>query len=280
MNLEDIVNRDKQPKPWVEGDNIPWNEPDFSQRMLTEHLSQAHDAASRRSETIARQVEWIHREVLREQPSRILDLACGPGLYTQRLATLGHKCTGIDFSPASIAYAKGEAQRNQLTIRYQQDDIRSADFPDRQDLVMLISGEVNVFSVSDAKRVVNKAAKCLNKSGQLILEVHASGIIARRGQEFRTWHASQSGLWSDSPYICLQENFWDSDRKTATTRYFVTNATTGKTTLSSASYQDYSDDQYKSLLIESGFTSITRYPSLAGITDEHQKDFMVLVAGK
>lgn len=280
MKLEDIVNRQTQPDPWAEGDNIPWNDPSFSKRMLEEHLSQRHDAASRRVETIDHHVEWIHHQVLSEHPSRILDLACGPGLYAQRLATLGHECTGIDFSPASIVYARDEAQRNQLAIHYQQDDLRTAGFPEGQDLVMLISGELNVFSPSDAKHIINKAAECLTKSGQLVLEVHASGIIPRRGQEPRTWYTSKSGLWSDSPHICLQENFWDSARNVATTRYFVTDAATGGTTMSSASYQNYSDGEYESLLIESGFTNVTRYPSLTGISDEHQKDFMVLVASK
>jgi predicted TPR repeat methyltransferase len=44
--------------------------------------------------------------VLQSEPQRILDLGCGPGLYTQRLASLGHTCVGIDISPASIAYAR------------------------------------------------------------------------------------------------------------------------------------------------------------------------------
>ena len=47
-----IVNRAPKPAPWSEGDNIPWNDPDFSERMLVEHLSQEHDLASRKSETI------------------------------------------------------------------------------------------------------------------------------------------------------------------------------------------------------------------------------------
>jgi protein-S-isoprenylcysteine O-methyltransferase Ste14 len=48
----DIVNRSPKPVPWSEGDNIPWDEPGFSDRMLAEHLSQDHDLASRKSVTI------------------------------------------------------------------------------------------------------------------------------------------------------------------------------------------------------------------------------------
>ena len=67
----DIVNRRSEPDPWAEGDNIPWDDPGFSERMLAEHLSQEHDLASRRSEAIDRHVEWIFSEVLHSGPARV-----------------------------------------------------------------------------------------------------------------------------------------------------------------------------------------------------------------
>ena len=105
-DLMEIVRRSQTPEPWAEGEKIPWNEPGFSRRMLQEHLSQQHDLASRRAVTIRKHVDWIQRAVLPGGPSRILDLGCGPGLYASRLAKLGHDCTGVDFSPASIEYAR------------------------------------------------------------------------------------------------------------------------------------------------------------------------------
>src|SRR5690606_11061234 len=145
MKLGDIVGRLPVPEPWAEGDNIPWNEPGFSARMLKEHLNQAHDAASRRSETIARHVEWIAGEVLGPAPARVLDLGCGPGLYLQALAARGHACRGIDFSPASVAYARQQAAEAGLAIDYEEADLRAAEFgPDGHfDAVMQIFGELN-----------------------------------------------------------------------------------------------------------------------------------------
>ena len=52
MELSKIIARTIPPKPWIEGEKIPWNDPEFSKRMLKEHLSQNHDAASRRFEII------------------------------------------------------------------------------------------------------------------------------------------------------------------------------------------------------------------------------------
>ena len=59
MDLLDLTNRIEIPEPWSEGEKIPWDEPGFSKRMLEEHLSQEHDAASRRFEIIDRHVDWI-----------------------------------------------------------------------------------------------------------------------------------------------------------------------------------------------------------------------------
>src|SRR5262245_56889161 len=109
MRLDELRARAMPPGPWAEGENIPWDEPEFSARMLREHLSQAHDRASRREEIIDRQVTWIHRDLLEERPTAVLDLGCGPGLYTSRLACLGHWCVGLDYGPAAIAYAPERA---------------------------------------------------------------------------------------------------------------------------------------------------------------------------
>ena len=59
VNLRDLQNRSIPPKPWSEGDNIPWSDPAFSERMLKEHLSQEHDLASRTSDKIERHARWI-----------------------------------------------------------------------------------------------------------------------------------------------------------------------------------------------------------------------------
>ena len=52
MSLLNLIDREPVPAPWSEGENIPWDDPDFSRRMLKEHLRQDHDAASRKADTI------------------------------------------------------------------------------------------------------------------------------------------------------------------------------------------------------------------------------------
>lgn len=277
MTLNKIVNRTMNPRPWAEGEKIPWNDPDFSKRMLKEHLSQAHDAASRRAPTIKKHVNWIHQTVLGGRPSHILDLGCGPGLYSSRLAALGHTCHGIDFSPASIAYAKKHAdKRSQFTLA----DVRTAEFGQGFDLAMFIYGELNVFTKPDARRILNKAYEALLHGGKLLLEISTYDGVEQIGNQPATWYSSPKGLFSDKPHLCLMETFWDVSRHVATERYMIVDAGTGEVSRYASSSQAYDERSIKILLREIGFKKVKFYPSLTGKDESGADDFMVIVAEK
>jgi SAM-dependent methyltransferase len=280
MNQLDLVRRASSPKPWAEGDNIPWNEPEFSRRMLREHLSQEHDAASRRAEVIEQQVSWIHSELLSGQASKILDLACGPGLYSSRLARLGHKCIGIDYSPASIEYAVNHATQENLDCTYIEGDIRNTGFGYEFDIVMLIFGEFNVFRPEDAKQLLMKANRSLKTGGQLLLEVHPIDWIRSTGEKSPSWYSSESGLFSDKPHICLTEAFWDENSGTATRRYFIIDASTGEVSRYAQTFQAYDIAGYRAILNESGFYGVRTYPALTGDDNFKTEGLFVLAALK
>lgn len=280
MNLLEIVRRQSVPQPWAEGEKIPWNAPDFSRRMLDEHLSQDHDAASRRFEIIDRHVKWIHDQVLKGNPTRILDLGCGPGLYTQRFAGLGHRCVGIDFSPASIAYAKVQAEEKGLECTYIQQDIRTADYGEGYGLVMLIFGEFNVFRPPEARGILEKAYRALAPNGFMLLEPHTFEAVVQVGTRPSLWYSKEKGLFSDEPHLCLKETFWDAQAKVAIERYYIVDAVTGKVARHSSSMQAYTDDQYRSLLVECGFGEVEFYSSMGGSTASAGSDLTVVVSQK
>jgi SAM-dependent methyltransferase len=258
--------------------------------MLREHLTQDHDAASRRFELIDQHVAWLHREVLSGNPTRILDLGCGPGLYSSRLARLGHQCVGIDFSPASIAYAKEQAEREGLACTYRHEDIRAAEFGIADvgaagvsagyGLAMLIFGEFNVFKPTDARAILRKVHAALDEDGQLVLEPHTFSWMRAMEAEATSWHSAESGLFSEKPHIYLYECFWHAEAQATTQRYFIVDAASGEVTRHAVSMQAYTDAQYESLLAECGFADIQFYPSLRGIEDESQQQLLAIVARK
>ncbi len=276
MNLLDIVRRTSTPEPWSEGEKIPWDDPAFSERMLKEHLSQQHDAASRRSSVVDAHVDWIHNAVLAREPGSILDLGCGPGLYTSRLSRLGHRCLGIDFSPAAIAYATEFADEQHLDCRYIQGDIRSNDFGIGHDLVMLIFGEFNVFRTDDARDILIRARQALKPGGLLLLEAHTLDAVRAIGNEPASWQAVESGLFSDGPHLRLDESIWDETNQVATSRYYVIDTETSTVTRHASSMQGYATDQYRELIEDCGFVLCDSLGTLTG--DDRSDDFVVLLA--
>ncbi|HZW03942.1 MAG TPA: methyltransferase domain-containing protein [Anaerolineaceae bacterium] len=278
MSLRSLIARNPTPEPWSEGDNIPWNEPGFSARMLTEHLSQAHDAASRRFEKIERHVGFIHH-LLGEQPGRILDLGCGPGLYATRLARLGHQVSGIDYSPASVEYARSLAESEQLGCRFDLADLRTASFGAGFDLAMLIYGELNVFPQAVAAEILTRVHAALAAGGLLLLEPHTFEGVRGVGCR-QEWWTSTGGLFSARPHLVLEETFWNDADQTRTDRYYVIDAETAEINRHAASYQAYRPDEYNRLLVGAGFRDVQVYPSLTGEEDPQQPGLFVLTARK
>jgi SAM-dependent methyltransferase len=275
--VDQILRRTLPPEPWTEGDNIPWNRPDFSKRMLREHLSQAHDAASRRLSTVEHHVGWIHRDLLKERPSRVFDVACGPGLYANRLARRGHDVTGIDYSPASIRYATEEARNNALPARFIEADIRTADFGGPYDLAMLISGEVNVFQPEIALDILRRMCASLDSGGSLLLEGSSAEAVKRKAARDNRWYTVDEGLWLDRPHLVLEEAFWDEPTRTATVRYFVVDLKSASTEQCTVTYQAYDEGAYRELLTAAGFTR----PELVEAVDEWADPAMrVMLAGR
>jgi SAM-dependent methyltransferase len=248
--------------------------------MLKEHLRQDHDAASRRSGKIEVQVNWIHHRLLSSHTTRILDLACGPGFYTSRLSEMGHECVGIDYSPASIAYATDQACRENLRCSYLQQDIRTAEYGTGFGLVMLIYGEFNIFRPVDARKILRKAHGALGNNGLILLEPHTFAAVRKMGEQGNSWYSSKSGLFSKKPYLCLEERFWDSASRTATIRYFVIDASTANVTGYAQTFQAYTNAEYQSILMESGFKGVEFFPSLTGAQDESQADLIAIAARK
>jgi SAM-dependent methyltransferase len=275
MNLREIVNRNMDLQPWAEGEKIPWNDPAFSQRMLKEHLTQKHDAASRRTVKIKQHVEWIDKFILAGKPSRILDLGCGPGLYSARLATCGHLCRGIDFSPASIAYAVKHAPEN---CSYTFGDVRTTDFGSGYDLVMFIFGELNVFKPADVRLILEKALTALKPGGKILLEIHLPEVVEQMGNQPSTWYSSASGLFSADPHLCLMETFWDEAKTIATERFFILDAASGSVIRYAASTQAYNEEQITSILQETGFREIAFFPTLSGQPASGADEFFVVSA--
>lgn len=246
MNLTEFAVCSPRNFEAARGSKIPWNEPEFSQRMLANHLAQEHDWASRRSDNISKQTVWIARQL--QRASRILDMGCGPGLYTQKLAAAGHHCTGVDFSPASIEYARQQATDSGLALEYFLCDIRSYASGKQFDCIIMTFGEFNVFTRQDASVILRNCANMLREDGLFVLEGHSFEAVREIGLANGTWQRHARGLFSDKPHICLQENQWNAADSSALSQYSIVDAATAQIQQYSSFMQAYTHEEYQEML--------------------------------
>jgi len=252
---------------WCGAYKIPWDDPDFSRRMLNEHLSQDHDMASRRNEWIDRQVAWIHEYLLRTKPSRILDLGCGPGFYSRRLAKLGHDCRGIDFGPASIEYALRHSH-DEFACDFILGDIRQIEFGGPNDLVMLLFGEANVFSPVEIRHILQKTHDNCQPGGQLIVEASTPAGVKTIGTAEASEYECKSGLFSDRPHRCRTENQWLPNEQVAIQTFTITEKDSGQTRNYRNTTKAWSDNELVNLLLETGFTTASQCEAWPSNTDD------------
>jgi len=279
VKLSALAQRPPLTEALREGAKIPWHEPEFSERMLREHLTQAHDAASRRSEVVDRQVDWIQRQVLGAAPARILDLACGPGLYSVRLAALGHSVVGVDFSPASIRYAHEAAEQQRVDCEFRLEDLRTAVYGADFDLALLIFGEFNAFSRAEAHAIVARTFDALKPGGRALFELHAADAVRAKARRPPSWYAAQRGLFADTPHLVLRESLFDDTSGMSVERHMVVREGSDEVETYLQTAQAYSDEEYRALFADCGFVEVEFLPSLSGRASD-APDLFALLATK
>ncbi|MGW7682821.1 SAM-dependent methyltransferase [Kribbella sp. NPDC054772] len=95
-----------------------WDDEHISAQMLAAHLDPDTGAASRTHEFVARSASWIAAVLALGPGSSVLDLGCGPGLYSCHLARAGITVRGMDISRRSVAHAHSVAQDEGLPATF------------------------------------------------------------------------------------------------------------------------------------------------------------------
>ena len=258
MNLEELAAL-PPPVPWEGDSKIPWHEAEFSRRMLDEHLDQSHDMASRRLSLIERQVDFLFEKSLGGQPGRVLDLGCGPGLYTAAFAGRGCRCTGVDFSPASIEYARGKDPESNYVLG----DIREVEPGSGFDLAVLMYGEFNTFSRTDGVALLEMMRDAVFPGGSIALELQAEQVLRLRASGAPAWHVRSSSVFSGDPHLWLEDHHWFEDEAVGVNRFFVVDDN-GAIEMYTDTAQAYFPHECVELLQETGFRRISRAPNQIG----------------
>ncbi|MFH8349689.1 class I SAM-dependent methyltransferase [Streptomyces sp. NPDC018045] len=113
--------------------------------------------------------------------ARVLDLCCGPGVFTVPLARRGLGVTGVDRSPAMLDRARKRSADAGVTARYVQADMREFCEPGAFDVVLNMFTSFGYFDdPADNARVLRTLHTCLVPGGTLLLDLAGKELLARK----------------------------------------------------------------------------------------------------
>lgn len=213
MKITEIISQSEKPKLYEKGTSLMWNDEHISKQLLNIHLNANIDLGSRKKSTIKKTAKWILETQKQKGKLSILDLGCGPGLYTEIFAEKGHVVTGVDISKNSIEYAKKSAKGKKLDANYINANYLEINLEsDKYDLVILIYTDLGVLIPREREYLLKMVYRVLKKGGTFIFDVLKDIDIEKKTSP-KTWEANISGFWRESPYLALSDSFLYQEEK-------------------------------------------------------------------
>jgi 2-polyprenyl-6-hydroxyphenyl methylase/3-demethylubiquinone-9 3-methyltransferase len=115
---------------------------------------------------------WILERL--KESSQILDVGCGAGFLTNELALAGHRVTGVDLSPESIAVAKRYDQTG--SVNYQVADAYHLPFADAS--FDVITSMDFLEHVEDPARAIKEFSRLLRPGGKFFFHTFNRNLLA------------------------------------------------------------------------------------------------------
>jgi SAM-dependent methyltransferase len=210
-----------------------------------------------------------------------LDITCGPGLYAIEFARRGVDVTGVDFSPASIRYARELADAQGLAdrCRFIQADVR-AELPRHvgqdYDAALFIYGQLAVFTREEAAALLAGAAQALRVGGRIALELLNFERIDKSRSTW--WFTDDKGLWGETPFLNLGERYWDAEQRASVDRFWVLDLRTGNLQVIGLSDNGYESGELLASLREHGFSQAWAFPAWDGLQIYDAAEWVAYVA--
>ena len=152
---------------------------------------------------------------------RLLDLGCGPGLYTSQFAGLGAEVTGIDISDASLAHAEAEAKAAGQQITYLHDDYTRTTLPADTDVFTLISCDFGPLSPDQRRALLGKIHAALKPGGRFVLDVQSMTAFERFAEHDVVEFRLMDGFWSEGDYVGLLKSIKYRSECVSLDRYLI-----------------------------------------------------------
>jgi len=187
-------------RPWY----VTLFERDWHDLLAPGGSRSAVDPASYAEQT-AGEVEFVTRALDLPPGSPVLDLCCGWGRHTVRLAQRGYRMTGLDLSPYHIELANDAAREAAVEVRWLEGDMRRIPCPDASfDAVINLFTSFGYFDDAENQRVLEEVARVLAPGGRFIVDLINRDCLMRVFRE-TDWSEEADGR------LVLERRRWAPD---------------------------------------------------------------------
>jgi SAM-dependent methyltransferase len=253
-----------------------WDDDHVARQMLSLHLNEDIEAASKTRETILKETEFIIKTTNLSSGSKILDLGCGPGLYVREFAKTGAQCIGMDISKVSIEYATSNIKSDNDNIKFIEGNYLNLDYDCEFDVITLIFYDFCALSPDEQSILLFAINKALKPGGYFIFDT----VTNNRTVNVST-HTSvnEAGFWSENPYIEILNIFLYDEPKTEGLQYSIIDEE-GDSRIIRIYHRLFNEDEITTLLENHSFKIDNIYNNLSGTSLSSDSDTFGIIARK
>lgn len=105
---------------------------------------------------------------------RLLDIGCGTGELTIKLALAGFSVAGVDLSSDMLAIADQKASDHHISIPFYEQDMRRLSLPEKYDIAVIFCDSLNYLeTIEEVIETFQRVHDHLNDNGLFVFDVHS-----------------------------------------------------------------------------------------------------------
>ncbi len=191
----------------------------------------------------------VLRRLLGEPPARVLDVPCGNGRVTIRLAAAGYETVGVDISAPEVAEARRAAAAAGVAARFEVGDLRALPDVGEVDAVVSWGNSFGYLVPEETARSLAQMRAALRPGGRLILE---SATIA---ESYLVGGVEQSAEWEYGGIRMRAENHYRASESRLESEMLF-EADDGTVERSRAAHHVHTTGEVVRMLRAAGFTNV------------------------
>lgn len=191
----------------------------------------------------------VVRGLLGSPPARVLDVPCGDGRMSIRLAAEGYETVGVDIAASEVAQARRNAASAGVAARFEVGDLRALPDAGRFDAVLSWGNSFGYLVPAETARSLAQMRAALRPGGRLVLE---SATVA---ESYLTGGVEPSDEWEYGGIRMRAENHYRVSESRLESEFTLTDAD-GHVEHASAAHHVHTSGEVVRMLRGAGFGEV------------------------